>query len=189
MMMRTLHAPLTVALCLALAAGCASAPAPVGSTASTAPAASRPPPTDARAAFATDPSREIPDAFDETADAKADVDAALARAAERGTKVLLVMGGNWCPDSRSLAWRLAQPELASLVGDDYELVYVDVGFMNRNIDIAQRFGLSGIEGTPTVLVLAADGTLLNADSTSAWRTARSSSVADVSEYFSRWAGH
>ena len=42
--------------------------------------------------------------------APADVDAALARARQSGKRFLLVMGANWCSDSRALAgwlsWRM-----------------------------------------------------------------------------------
>jgi aspartate aminotransferase-like enzyme len=38
-----------------------------------------------------------------TPDAMGDVDAALARAAANGKRVLVVMGGNWCHESRALA--------------------------------------------------------------------------------------
>lgn len=148
------------------------------------------PEVDARAAFGMmgDPAREVQDAFDASRDAMADVDAALARATANGHKVVVVLGGDWCHDSRGLAWRLEQPEVAPLIADSYELVYVDVGFMNRNIDVARRFGVDEIRGTPTVLVLSADGALLNADSVELWRTASQRDVIEVRDYFAQWAG-
>jgi thiol-disulfide isomerase/thioredoxin len=167
----------TLALSLALlAAACAAAPPG--------------PEVDARAALGVtgDPAREVRDAYDASRDAMADVDAALARSAARDAKVVVVLGANWCPDSRGLAWRLRQPEVEGLIAGGYELVYVDVGFMNRNIDVAQRFGLEGIKGTPTVLVLSPEGALLNADSVETWRTASQRSVDEVRDYFAQWAG-
>jgi hypothetical protein len=145
------------------------------------------PEVDARAAFGL-AEQEIAEPFDVEADAMADVDAALARAAARGADVILVLGGNWCHDSRGLAWRLAQPEVAPLIAEHYELVYVDVGFRDRNLEVAQRFGVEAINGTPTVLVVSPEGTLLNADSVEEWRTASQRDVEDVAAYFGRWAG-
>jgi thioredoxin family protein len=123
-------------------------------------------------------------------DAMADVDAALGRAAERNRLVLLVMGANWCHDSRGLAGWLNTPRFARMIHARYELVFVDVGRPQegegRNIDIARRFGMAEITGTPTVLILSPDGALLNAATAPAWRNAASRSEDDVFGYFAEF---
>ncbi len=120
-------------------------------------------------------------------DAMADVDDALVRAAERDTRVLLVMGANWCHDSRGLAGWLSTPRFARMIHARYELVYIDVGIPQtgegRNIEIAQRFGIDDIIGTPTVLILSPDGALLNAETAATWRNAASRSEGEIFEYF------
>lgn len=112
-------------------------------------------------------------------DAGGDVDAALARAAASGKRVLLVMGANWCHDSRAMAGWLETPRFAALVAEHYELVFVNVGMPQtgdgHNLDIARRFGLAEFPGTPAVLVLTAEGELVNPDTASSWRNAASSS--------------
>jgi thiol-disulfide isomerase/thioredoxin len=114
-----------------------------------------------------------------TPDAAADVDAALARAAANGKRVLLVMGANWCHDSRALAGWLGTPRFAALVAERYELVFVNVGMPQtsdgHNLDIARRFGLADVPGTPALLVLTPEGTLVNADTAASWRNAASRS--------------
>jgi len=104
-----------------------------------------------------------------------DVDAALTRASANGTRVLLVMGANWCHDSRALAGWLETPRFAALVGERYELVFVNVGMPQtgdgHNLAVAQRFGLAEFPGTPAVLVLTADGQPVNADTAASWRNA------------------
>ncbi|MBY6015581.1 thioredoxin family protein [Qipengyuania gaetbuli] len=121
-----------------------------------------------------------------------EVDAALARASERGTRVLLVMGGNWCHDSRALAGWLETPRFAELVESKYELVYVNVGLPQtgdgHNLDIAQRFGLEELPGTPNLLVVTADGTLVNADTATTWRNAASRSEDAIYEELVGLAG-
>jgi len=118
-------------------------------------------------------------AYSTTADATADVDAALARAAASGKRVLVVLGANWCHDSRALAGWLETPRFAALTAERYEVVFVDVGVPQtgegRNLDIAQRFGLADVPGTPAVLVLTADGRAANLDSAASWRNAASRS--------------
>jgi len=112
-------------------------------------------------------------------DAMADVDAALARASANGKRVLLVMGANWCHDSRALAGWLETPRFTALVAERYELVFVNVGMPQsgdgHNLDIARRFGLADFPGTPAVLVLTADGQPVNSDTAASWRNAASRS--------------
>jgi len=117
--------------------------------------------------------------YAEKADAAADVDAALARSAVSGKRVLLVLGANWCHDSRALAGWLETPRFAALVAARYELVFVDVGMPQtgegRNLAIAERFGLGKLKGTPALLVLTTDGQPVNLESAPAWRDAASRS--------------
>ena len=123
--------------------------------------------------------------YDATRDASADVDAALAQATQSGKHVLLVMGANWCHDSRALAGWLETPRFAELVAREYELVFVNVGMPQtgdgHNLDIARRFGLDELPGTPNLLVVAPDGSLANADSATSWRNAASRSEDEIFE--------
>lgn len=116
-------------------------------------------------------------AYDVSNDAEADVDAALARAGENDKRVLLVMGANWCHDSRALAGWLQTPRFKSLIADKYELVFVNIGWPQKgdghNLHIAKRFGLDELPGTPNLLVLTPEGKLLNADTATTWRDAAS----------------
>ena len=123
-----------------------------------------------------------PTPFDEAADARAAVDAAFAAARADGRRVLLILGGNWCHDSRALAARLAEPPLADLIARSFHVVYVDVGRRDRNLWLPRRFGLGPLTGTPTVLVVSAGGALLNSQT-----TADSMSGAAITDYFETYA--
>lgn len=118
-------------------------------------------------------------AYAVTPDAMGDVDAALARAAASGKRVLLVLGANWCHDSRALAGWLETPRFAALVADRYELVFVNVGMPQtgdgHNLAVPQRFGLGEVPGTPALLVLTAEGRPVNLDTAASWRNAASRS--------------
>lgn len=118
-------------------------------------------------------------AYAVTPDAMGEVDAALARAAANGKRVLVVFGANWCHDSRALAGWLETPRFAALVAERYELVFVNVGMPQtgdgHNLDVAERFGFGDIPGTPALLVLTADGQPVNLDSAASWRNAASRS--------------
>lgn len=121
--------------------------------------------------------------FDESADAMQDVDAALLSARSTGRMPLLVLGGNWCHDSRGLAATFETEPLKSLIEVQYQTVWVDVGHRDRNLDVAGRFGVAKIIGTPTVIILSPDGKPLNLDTAHDWRAADSRTLEDAVSYF------
>lgn len=131
-------------------------------------------------------------AYDAARNASAYVDAALARAGLTGKHVLLVMGANWCHDSRALAGWMETPRFAAMLAERYEVVFVNVGMPQtgdgHNIDIARSFGLTDIAGTPTVLILTADGALLNADTAGSWRNASTRSEDAIYDELSGFFG-
>lgn len=125
--------------------------------------------------------------FDPKANAKAEVDAALARAKANGKYALIVMGANWCHDSRALAGWFATPRFAAMLGQRYELVYVDVGYRDRNLDVARRFGFKAIKGTPTVVIVSGEGKLLNGKKDAAsWRNASTRGEDEIYRAFAEF---
>ncbi len=124
-------------------------------------------------------------AYDPARNATADVDAALAAARASGKHVLLIMGGDWCHDSMALFDLFHQQRFALMLAERYEIVWVDVGHRDRNIDIARRFGLAGIVGTPTVLILRPDGAATNLTDAPRWRNAASRKPEAIYRHFSR----
>jgi Thioredoxin-like len=136
--------------------------------------------TDSAAPVAAHPEAKL---YDPARDASADVDGALARAKVANKRVILVMGANWCDDSRGLAGWFETPRFKAMLAPKYELIYVDVGQRDRNIEVAKRFGLGSIKGTPTVLILSPLGKLLNKKDAPGWRNAASRSEDDIYRYF------
>ena len=114
-----------------------------------------------------------------------DVADALARARANGHRVLLVFGANWCHDSRALAGWFATPRFAAMLSPRYEIVWIDVGQKDRNLDLARRFGLDGIKGTPTVLMLDSAGKPLNLADAPRWHDASTRSEDKIYRYFDR----
>ena len=123
-----------------------------------------------------------PRPFAERADAKADIGAALSAAKASGRKVIVIFGANWCRDSRGLAKMFATPPLKNLIENNFELVWVDVGVRDKNLDIVRQYGAPLI-GTPTVLILSADGAPLNVETASDWRKAESRTLDEALVYF------
>lgn len=124
--------------------------------------------------------------FDATRNAQLDVDGALLSARKTGKNVLLVLGANWCHDSRGVAGKLMEEKLSTLVDENYHLVYVDVGKRDRNLAIPKQHGIAGLKGTPTILILSPDGILLNENSVHDWRNAYSRSSDELEEYLQQF---
>lgn len=95
--------------------------------------------------------------YDEFADAKRDVAAALMSAAASGKLVVLVFGANWCPDCRAFDADMTAPDLGSTIELNYVTVKIDVARFNKNTDIAKSYGLALRRGIPAAVILRASG--------------------------------
>ncbi|MDN3646497.1 thioredoxin family protein [Pontixanthobacter aestiaquae] len=123
--------------------------------------------------------------YDASINTKVAVDAALLKAEAEDRLVMIVMGANWCHDSRAFAGWMETPRFQKLIADHYELVYVNIGMPQtgdgHNLEVGERFGVTDIEGTPSVLIISPLGQLLNADTAKAWRNAASRSEDAIYE--------
>lgn len=97
--------------------------------------------------------------YDEHADARAQIAAALEVARRDHKRVLLKFGGNWC----GWCFKLHDvfhydPEVASLIRNEYVVVMVD---SNTNADLLRSYGQDNEKhGFPFLTVLDADGQVL-----------------------------
>jgi len=133
----------------------------------------------------TDPDGRL---YQSSEDPLADVQQALVRADEDDRLALVVLGANWCHDSRALAARLHQPPLADVIQENYELVFVDVGFYELGSEVVQQFGVANYYATPTVLIIdPASGALINDEDRHIWTNAYSVDMGSSVEYFEKWA--
>ncbi len=113
-----------------------------------------------------------------------DVDKVIALAKDNNKLALIVMGANWCHDSRSLARKLFAPEVKEVIDTHYELLFINVGFMEKVKPVITRFGMPIIYGTPTALIIEPNAELLiNRHNIHFVRDADSVSIADTKAYF------
>ncbi|MDT9000606.1 thioredoxin family protein [Paucibacter sp. APW11] len=108
------------------------------------------------------PAAPVKQVYNEQADARADLNRAVAQAAAAKKQVLVVYGANWCGDCQALDRKMSDGTLAGPVAKRYVTVKVDVGRFNRNLDVAEQMGVSLKKGIPAVAVLGADGQLVGA---------------------------
>jgi thioredoxin 1 len=90
--------------------------------------------------------------YDEHANAAQQIRQALAQARTDHKNVLLVFGANWCGDCRELD-KAMRGSSQALIQGRFDVVKVDVGNFDKNIDIAQRYGNPIKLGIPAVVVL------------------------------------
>ncbi len=105
---------------------------------------------------------EKPKLYDENADAKADIAAALAKAKRNNKRVIIQWGANWCGWCYALdnAFKTDRQFSRKLLYE-YELVHVDIGRGNKNNDIAKKYEADyKSNGLPYLTVLDADGTVV-----------------------------
>jgi len=131
-------------------------------------------------------STPLPSPYDPAADAKVDVAVAQAKARVAHKLLLIDLGGNWCGDCRVLAGVLRLPEVAAFVNAHYVVVAVDVGRMNRNLDIPARYGVSKLEGVPSLLVVDSHDSLKDAGHIAALADARHMTPQGLADWLARW---
>lgn len=124
-----------------------------------------------------------PTPYNPKANAANDIAQTLSAAKAENKKAILVFGANWCHDSRALAAHFEKPRFQTLIQDNYKLAYIDVGQKDRNIDLAQKFGVESIEGSPTVFITDTEGQVLNSETAPTWRNAASREDEAIWEYF------
>jgi thiol-disulfide isomerase/thioredoxin len=126
--------------------------------------------------------------YNEKADATAAVDAAFARAKKNGKRVLIDLGGNWCGDCIVLANIMALKEFKPFIAAKFEVVTVDVGRFDKNLQIPARFGITTrLEGVPAVIIAEADGKFVNQGKITALSDARHMTPQAVADWLAQWA--
>lgn len=131
--------------------------------------------------------RPLPLPYDEKADAEVAVKDATARAKAMNKLLLIDLGGNWCPDCRILAGTMELPQVKAFIRKHYELVMVDIGRFDRNMQIPARYGIERPEGVPALLVIdPKSNTLLNPGKTSALANARAMTPQALADWLAGW---
>ena len=124
--------------------------------------------------------------YNENADAHAEVRDALARAAREHKRVILDFGGNWCGDCQVLDIYFHREPNAALLADNYILVDIDIGHMDKNVDIAQHYDVPLQKGVPALAVLAANGRLLYSQTNGEFEKMRHMDPNSVTDFLERW---
>ena len=125
--------------------------------------------------------------YDEQADARADIAAALTASKADGKRVLLDFGADWCIDCHVLAAYLDSDAGRRLVEPAFHIVSIDVGYWDHNVDVAAEYGSPIENGIPAVVVLEPDGSVVGSSADGSLATASGMTQEQVLTYLRRWA--
>jgi thiol-disulfide isomerase/thioredoxin len=129
----------------------------------------------------------LPYPYDEKANAEQQVAKARAQARAQGKKLLIDLGGNWCPDCRVLAGVMKLPEIAAFLRVHYVVVTVDIGRMDKNLAIPRRYGVDKLAGVPAILVVdPKTDRLVNGGRLFALADARHMTPQALAEWLAQW---
>lgn len=165
--------------------------APIAATVATlaliAPATAATPPRVAITSF-EQLAKPLPLPYDEQANADAQVVAAKARAKAKRKLLLIDLGGNWCLDCRLLAGTMDTGALKAFVDRHYEVVTVDIGRFDKNLQVPAHYGITKrLEGVPSLLIVdPRTDKLINAGRTAALADARSMSPQGLADWLAQW---
>jgi thioredoxin 1 len=118
--------------------------------------------------------------------AKIDLAAALASAAATHKRIILDFGGNWCTDCHVLDLYFHDPSNGPILEANYILVHVNIGRMDENVDIAERYRIPLHKGVPALAVLGEHGELLYSQKTGEFEAMRGMQSSAVTGFLVHW---
>lgn len=124
--------------------------------------------------------------YDPKADAHKEIAEALRSATTTHKRVLLVFGGNWCFDCHVLDEAFHSPEIAPTLNKSFVVVHVDIGQMDKNLDVAHQYDVPVENGVPVLAVLDPDGKLLYSQKQHEFSAARSMAPEEILAFLNKW---
>jgi thiol:disulfide interchange protein len=124
-----------------------------------------------------------PHLYSESANPATDISVAIAQARREHKRILLDFGGNWCGDCQLLDIYYHQSPNAELLAKYFILVHVNIGHMDQNVNIAQKYKVPITKGVPALAVLDSHGALLYAEHDKEFEHTTPSAITD---FLNRW---
>jgi thioredoxin 1 len=119
-------------------------------------------------------------------DASQEIAETLRQAAATHKRVLLVFGGNWCFDCHVLDEAFHSPEIAPTLNKSFLVAHIDIGELDKNLDVAKKYDVPLDRGVPAIAVLDSDGKLLFSQKHGEFEAARSMAPEDILAFLNKW---
>ncbi|HUZ47055.1 MAG TPA: thioredoxin family protein [Terriglobia bacterium] len=124
--------------------------------------------------------------YDANANIKQEISDAVVMALQTGKNIALIFGANWCSDCHALDAAMRTPPLAGVISKNYVVVKIDVGRFDKNLDVAEKYGVPISLGIPAIAVLDTHGKLLYAQRKGQFEAAGRLPYRDFQAFFEKW---
>src|SRR5271163_661580 len=124
--------------------------------------------------------------YSETADPAADIAGALKQARQEHKRVILDFGGDWCGDCQVLDIYFHQAPNLEILDKNFLVVHVDIGHLDKNLDIPEKYNLPLSKGVPALAVLDANGKLLYSQQAAEFGDVRYMYPSSVTDFLNKW---
>ncbi len=118
--------------------------------------------------------------------AHAEIAQVLKRASQQHKRVLVVFGANWCFDCHVLDLAFHRPDVEAVLNPNFEVVHVDVGQYDKNLDIMQQYHVPPAKGIPAIAVLDSDGKLLYSQRSGEFEKTSILGPEDLLAFLNKW---
>jgi thiol:disulfide interchange protein len=126
------------------------------------------------------------DIYPDPSQARADLAAALKTAAATHRRVLLDFGGNWCGDCQVLDLYMHDSKNEPLIESNFVVVHINIGRMDANFDLAEKYGVPLNKGVPALAVLSEHGALLYSQKNGEFEAMRRMESSALTEFLVQW---
>jgi len=127
--------------------------------------------------------------YNTNADPKKDIAGALALAQATNKNVLLDFGADWCGDCQVLDIYMHQSPNAELIEKYYIPVHIDVGRMDKNLDVAYTFNVPINKGIPALAVVSPSGRVVYSQTKGEFNNMRAMQSDALTEFLQTWKPH
>ena len=118
--------------------------------------------------------------------AQTDIKAALAQAKREHKRVIVDFGGDWCGDCQVLNLYFHQSPNAEMLRKYYVLVDVNVGHIDTNLELGDKYGVVLKKGVPALAVLRPDGSVVYAQKSGEFENMRNMNSESVTDFLNKW---
>ena len=121
-----------------------------------------------------------------TGDAHEQMQQAIAAAGKARKNILVIFGADWCYDCHVLEKAFHRPDIAAVLNPNYQVVDIDVGEMNKNLDLAKQYEVPLDRGVPAIAILGSTGKVLFSQKKGEWERARALGPEDLLALLKQW---
>ena len=131
----------------------------------------------------------LPLPYDEKVIDSLQLDKFIDMSISKGKQPVVIFGGNWCPDCRILDGTLAMPTIKKFLQQHYQVMHIDIGRYDRNMELMDHLNIETKKGVPRVVILDLEKNIMNSSTSSEWTTARDRKQQEIYNYFQKFVSN